>query len=73
MRIVGVKCKIGYYKHFPIYVKQREVHFVIFVRKYAQLGYFVSRLKIEQVLLNVDMTVVEMEQSITIKIRGQLP
>lgn len=41
--------------------------------QYAQLGYFVSRLKLEQVLLNVDMTVIEMEQTITIKIRGQLP
>lgn len=41
--------------------------------QYAQLGYFVSRLKLEEVLLNVDMTVVEMQQNIRIKVGGMLP
>ena len=41
--------------------------------QYAQLGYFVSRLKLEKVLLNVDMTVEEMDQTIKIKVGGMLP
>lgn len=41
--------------------------------QYAQLGYFVSRLKLEKILLNVDMSVVEMQQNIKIKVGGMLP
>ncbi len=42
--------------------------------RYTQLGYFVSKLKLEGVLENVDMTVVSMEaDSIKIVISGVLP
>lgn len=41
--------------------------------KYAQLGYFVSRLKIAGVLKNVDMDVVSMNSTIQIKVNGVLP
>lgn len=41
--------------------------------QYAQLGYFVSKLKLEKVLLDVDMEVLEMDQSIKIKVGGMLP
>ena len=50
-----------------------EVEILATSTQYAQLGYFVSRLKLEQVLLNVDMSVVDMNQNISIKVRGQLP
>ncbi len=41
--------------------------------KYAQLGYFVSRLKLAGILKNVDMEVVDMSSNIQIKIKGVLP
>lgn len=41
--------------------------------KYAQLGYFVSRLKLEKALNNVDMEVLSMDSDIKIKINGELP
>ena len=41
--------------------------------QYAQLGYFVSKLKLENIILDVNMTVVEMTQNIRIKIGGMLP
>lgn len=41
--------------------------------KYAQLGYFVSRLKLEKALNNVDMEVLSMDNDIKIKINGELP
>lgn len=41
--------------------------------QYAQLGYFVSKIKLEKVLLNVDMTVEEMDQTIKIRVGGMLP
>ncbi len=41
--------------------------------KYAQLGYFVSRLKLENALKDVDMQVLEMNSDIKIKINGELP
>ncbi|MBQ9266710.1 MAG: hypothetical protein IJ217_00225 [Clostridia bacterium] len=41
--------------------------------KYAQLGYFVSRLKLENALKNVDMEVISMNSDIKIKITGELP
>ena len=41
--------------------------------RYAQLGYFVSRLKIEKVLDKVDMQVQSMDSNIIIKIGGKLP
>ena len=41
--------------------------------RYAQLGYFVSRLKIENVLDKVDMQVQSMDSNIIIKIGGKLP
>lgn len=41
--------------------------------QYAQLGYFVSRLKLENVLTNVDMSVESMSGNIKIKINGELP
>lgn len=50
-----------------------EVEIYAMSTQYAQLGYFVSRLKLEKVLLDVDMSVVEMQQNISIKVRGQLP
>ena len=41
--------------------------------QYAQLGYFVSRLKLDNVLSNVDMNVVSMSNNIKIKVSGELP
>ena len=41
--------------------------------KYAQLGYFVSRLKLSGILNDVNMTVDEMESMIKITIEGVLP
>ena len=41
--------------------------------KYAQLGYFESRLKLEKALNNVDMEVLSMDSDIKIKINGELP
>lgn len=41
--------------------------------QYAQLGYFVSRLKLDGVLANVDMSVESMSGNIKIKINGELP
>ena len=41
--------------------------------RYAQLGYFVSRLKLENALQNVDMEVLSMNSDIKIKINGELP
>jgi hypothetical protein len=40
---------------------------------YAQLGYFVSRLKLSGILKNVEMEVVDMSSSIVIKVSGVLP
>ena len=50
-----------------------EVEIYAVSSQYAQLGYFVSRLKLEKILLNVNMTVLEMEQNIKIKGGGVLP
>ena len=50
-----------------------EVEIDAISSQYAQLGYFVSRIKLEKVLLNVDMSVVEMQQNIKIKVGGMLP
>lgn len=41
--------------------------------QYAQLGYFVSRLKLDGVLKNVDMVVDSMNDKIKISINGELP
>jgi len=41
--------------------------------KYAQLGYFVSRLKLAGIITNVNMEVLGMSSSISIKISGRLP
>ncbi len=41
--------------------------------KYAQLGYFVSRLKLAGVLKNVEMEVISMDSTIQIKVNGVLP
>lgn len=41
--------------------------------KYAQLGYFVSRLKLAGVLKNVEMEVINMSSTIQIKVNGVLP
>ncbi len=41
--------------------------------KYAQLGYFVSRLKLAGILKDVDMEVVETSSTIKIKVNGVLP
>lgn len=41
--------------------------------KYAQLGYFVSRLKLAGVLEDVEMEVVNMSSTIQIKVNGVLP
>lgn len=41
--------------------------------KYAQLGYFVSRLKLAGVLKDVEMEVVNMSSTIQIKVNGVLP
>ena len=41
--------------------------------QYSQLGYFVSRLKLDGVLKNVDMSVDSMTGSIKIKVSGELP
>lgn len=41
--------------------------------KYAQLGYFVSRLKLENAMNNVDMKVLSMNSDIKIMISGELP
>lgn len=41
--------------------------------KYAQLGYFVSRLKLAGVLKDVEMEVINMSSSIQIKVNGVLP
>lgn len=50
-----------------------EVEIYAVSSQYAQLGYFVSRLKIENVLLDVDMEVLGMEENISIKVGGRLP
>lgn len=50
-----------------------EVEIYAVSTQYAQLGYFVSKLKLENVLTNVDMQVLEMEQNIKIKVGGMLP
>jgi hypothetical protein len=50
-----------------------EVEIYAVSTQYAQLGYFVSRLKLENVLLDVDMEVLEMEADIKIKVGGMLP
>ena len=41
--------------------------------QYAQLGYFVSRVKLERALLNVNMEVVSVESNIKIIVSGVLP
>lgn len=41
--------------------------------QYSQLGYFVSRLKLDNVLSNVDMSVESMSGNIKIKISGEMP
>lgn len=41
--------------------------------QYSQLGYFVSRLKLDNVLSNVDMQVQSMSGNIKIKISGEMP
>ena len=41
--------------------------------RYAQLGYFVSRLKIAGILKDVDMKVVDMSSNIKIQVNGVLP
>ena len=41
--------------------------------QYAQLGYLVSKLKIENALLNVDMQVKSVDSNIKIEISGVLP
>ena len=41
--------------------------------RYAQLGYFVSRLKLAGILKEVDMEVKDMSSSIQIKVSGVLP
>lgn len=41
--------------------------------QYSQLGYFVSRLKLDNVLKNVDMSVQSMEGNIKIKVSGEMP
>ena len=41
--------------------------------KYNQLGYFVSKLKLEEILDNVNMEVVSMNSNIKIKVNGELP
>ena len=41
--------------------------------KYAQLGYFVSRLKLAGILKDVDMEVINMSSTIQIKVNGVLP
>lgn len=41
--------------------------------KYAQLGYFVSRLKLAGVLKDVEMEVINMSSTIQIKVNGVLP
>lgn len=41
--------------------------------QYAQLGYFVSKLKLEKVLTDVDMSVISMDGNIKIKVSGAMP
>jgi len=41
--------------------------------RYAQLGYFVSRLKLSGILKDVDMEVIDMSSDIKIKVNGVLP
>ena len=41
--------------------------------KYAQLGYFVSRLKLAGIITNVNMEVLGMSSTISIRISGRLP
>ena len=41
--------------------------------QYAQLGYFVSRLKLAGVLKDVEMEVINMSSTIQIKVNGVLP
>ena len=41
--------------------------------QYAQLGYFVSKLKLEKVLTDVDMSVLSMDENIKIKVSGAMP
>lgn len=41
--------------------------------QYAQLGYFVSKLKLEKVLTDVDMKVISMDGNIKIKVSGAMP
>ena len=50
-----------------------EVEIYAVSTQYAQLGYFVSKLKLEKVLTDVNMDVLEMEQQIKIKVGGMLP
>lgn len=50
-----------------------EVEIYAVSAQYAQLGYFVSKLKLEKVLTDVDMEVLGMEQEIKIKVGGMLP
>ena len=50
-----------------------EVEIYAVSTQYAQLGYFVSKLKLENVLTDVNMEVLEMEQQIKIKVGGMLP
>lgn len=50
-----------------------EVEIYAVSAQYAQLGYFVSKLKLEKVLTDVDMEVLGMEQDIKIKVGGMLP
>lgn len=50
-----------------------EVEIYAVSSQYAQLGYFVSRLKLEKILLNVDMSVLSMDKDIKIKVGGVLP
>ena len=53
--------------------EQGEVDITASSTQYAQLGYFVARLKLENVLKNVDMEVQSMSSDIKIKIGGVLP
>lgn len=51
----------------------REVSVEATSGKYAQLGYFVSRLKLENALKYVDMEVISMDNDIKIRVNGVLP
>jgi len=41
--------------------------------QYSQLGYFVSRLKLDRILTNVDMSVESMSGNIKIRVSGEMP